>query len=38
LAAQRSNWVVGVLVGEVVVRLVVRWPVSWDVVVAVDMK
>ena len=38
LAAERSRWVVEVLVGWVVVRLVVCWPVSWDVVVAVDMK
>jgi hypothetical protein len=38
-AAERSSWVVGVLVGWVVVRLAVFWPVSWDVVVvAVDMK
>ena len=37
LAAERSSWVVGVLVGWVVVRLVVCWPVSWEVVVAVDM-
>jgi hypothetical protein len=37
LAAERSSWVVGVLVGWVVVRLVVCWPVSWDVVVAVDI-
>jgi hypothetical protein len=37
-AAERSSWVVGVLVGWVVVRLVVCWPVSWEVVVAVDMK
>ncbi|MFM8497200.1 MAG: hypothetical protein ACKOEM_17020 [Planctomycetia bacterium] len=34
-AAERSSWLVGVLVGWVVVRLVVRWPVPWDVVVAV---
>jgi F0F1-type ATP synthase assembly protein I len=38
LAALRSSWLVGVLVGWVVVRLVVCWPVSWDVVVAVGMK
>ncbi|MFM7649176.1 MAG: hypothetical protein ACKO50_14150, partial [Cyanobium sp.] len=38
LAAERSSWLVGVLVGWVVVRLVVRWPVSWDVVVAVDIR
>jgi len=40
LAAERSSWVVGVLVGWVVDRLVVFWPVSLDVdvVVAVDMK
>jgi hypothetical protein len=37
-AAERSSWVVGVLVGWVVGRLVVVWPVSRDVVVAVDMK
>ena len=37
LAAERSSWLVGVLVGWVVVRLVVCWPVSWDVVVAVDI-
>jgi hypothetical protein len=38
LAAERSSWVVGVLVGWVVVRLAVCWPVSWDVVVvAVDI-
>ena len=37
-AAERSSWVVGVLVGEVVVRLFVCWPVSVDVVVAVDMN
>jgi hypothetical protein len=36
LAAERSRWVVGALVGWDVVRLVVCWPVSWDVVVAVD--
>jgi hypothetical protein len=36
-AAERSSWVVGVLVGWLVVRLVVCWPVSWDVVVAVGM-
>jgi hypothetical protein len=28
LAAERSSWVVGVLVGEVVVRLAVCWPVT----------
>jgi hypothetical protein len=38
LAAERSSWFVGVLVGWVVVRLVVCWPVSWEVVVAVDMQ
>jgi hypothetical protein len=40
LAAERSSWVVGVLVGEVVDRLVVCGLVvgSVDVVVAVDMK
>ena len=36
--AERSSWVVGLVVGWVVGRLVVCWPVSWDVVVvAVDM-
>ena len=35
LAADRSSWVVGLVVGWVVDRLVVCWPVSWDVVVAV---
>ena len=38
LAALRSSWLVGELVGWVVVRLVVCWPVSWEVVVAVDMR
>ena len=37
LAAERSSWVVGVVVGWVVDRLAVCWPVSWDVVVAVDI-
>ena len=37
-AAERSSWLVGVLVGWVVVRLVMVWPVSWEVVVKVDMK
>jgi F0F1-type ATP synthase assembly protein I len=37
LAAERSSWVVGVVVGWVVDRLAVCWPVLWDVVVAVDM-
>ena len=37
-AAERSSWVVGVLVGWVVVRLVVCWPVSWEAVVNVDMN
>jgi hypothetical protein len=37
-AAERSSWVVGVLVGWVVLRLAVCWPVSVDVVVAVDMQ
>jgi hypothetical protein len=37
LAAERSSWVVGLLVGWVAVRLVVCWPVSVDVVVAVDI-
>jgi hypothetical protein len=36
-AAERSSWVVEVLVGEVVVRLVVAWPVSGNVVVDVDI-
>jgi hypothetical protein len=36
-AAERSSWVVGVLVGWVVVRRELVWPVSWDVVVAVDI-
>ena len=36
-AAERSSWLVGVLVGEVVVRLVVVWPVEGSVVVAVDI-
>ena len=38
LAAERSSWFVGVLVGWVVVRRELVWPVSWDVVVAVDIK
>jgi F0F1-type ATP synthase assembly protein I len=38
LAAERSIWVVGVLVGWVVDRLAVCWPVSVDVVVAMGMK
>ncbi len=37
LAAQRSDWETGALVGWVVDRLLVCWPVSVDVVVAVDM-
>ena len=37
LAAERSSWLVGVLVGWVVVRRELVWPVSWDVVVAVDI-
>ncbi len=37
LAAERSSWLVGLLVGRVVVRRELVWPVSWDVVVAVDM-
>jgi hypothetical protein len=37
LAAERSVWVVGVVVGWVVVRLGVCGPVSVDVVVAVDI-
>ena len=38
LAAERSSWVVGVLVGWIADRLAVCWPVSWDVVVAVDTE
>ncbi len=38
LAAERSSWLVGVLVGRAVDRLVVCWPVSWEVVVAVGMN
>jgi len=37
LAALRSSWLVGVLVGWVVDRLVVCSPVAGSVVVAVDM-
>jgi hypothetical protein len=37
LAAERSRWVVGVVVGWVVDRLAVCWPVG-DSVVVVDMK
>lgn len=37
LAAERSSWLVGVLVGWVVLRLVVCWPVVGSVVVAVDI-
>jgi hypothetical protein len=37
-AAERSSWVVGLLVGWVAVRLVVCWPVSVEVVVAVDIE
>ena len=37
-AAERSSWVVGLLVEGVVVRLAVFWPVSWGVVVAVAME
>jgi hypothetical protein len=36
-AAERSSWLVGVLVGWVEVRRELVWPVSWDVVVAVDI-
>jgi len=36
-AAERSSWIVGVLVGWVAVRRELVWPVSWDVVVAVDI-
>lgn len=38
LAAVRSSWLVGLLVGEVVVRREPVWPVVGSVVVAVDMK
>ena len=38
MAAERSSWLVGMLVGWVVLRLVVCWPVVGSVVVAVDMK
>ena len=38
LAAERSDWRVGLLVGEVVVRRKLVWPVSWDVVVAVGIS
>lgn len=40
LAAERSSWLVGVLVGEVVVRRELFWPVSVDVdvVIAVDIS
>jgi hypothetical protein len=37
LAAERSDWERGVLVGWVVDRLVVCWPVVGSVVVAVDI-
>ncbi len=37
LAAERSSWLVGVVVGWVVDRLNVVWPVGDSVVVAVDM-
>ena len=37
-AAERSSWVVGVLVGWIVVRLVVCGLVVGSVVVAVDMR
>jgi hypothetical protein len=37
-AAERSSWLVGVLVGWVAVRLVVCGPVVDSVVVAVDMR
>jgi hypothetical protein len=37
LAAERSVWVAGVVVGGVVVRREVVWPVSWEVVVVVDI-
>jgi hypothetical protein len=38
LAAERSSWLVGLLVGWVVVRLVACWPVVGSVVVAVDVE
>ncbi len=38
VAADRSSWVVGLLVGWVVVRLVVVWRVVGSVVVAVGMN
>ena len=37
LVAERSSWVVGVLLGWVVDRLVVCWPVVGSVVVAVGI-
>ena len=37
LAADRSSWVTGVLVGWAAVRRELVWPVSWEVVVAVDI-
>jgi hypothetical protein len=37
-AAERSSWVVGLLVGWVVDRGDWLWLVSWDVVVAVGMN
>ncbi len=37
LAADRSSWVVGLLVGWVVVRRELVWPVVGSVVVAVDI-
>ena len=38
LAAERSSWLVGVLVGWIVDRLAVCWPVSVGAVIAVDMN
>ena len=36
-AAERSSWVLEMLVGWVVVRLLLCWPVSCDVVVVVGI-
>ena len=33
LAAERSSWLVGLVVGEIADRLVMVWTVSWDVAV-----
>ena len=38
LAAERSSWVVGMLVGWVVGRLELVWPVVGSVSIDVDMK